>query len=192
MCLVSYRWFVSHTLPTSQRKQTERISGRALSPPTDTVDYFILRMIYLVRIQLPVPKSQLVLTKAGDLVDVAYWSVIETNVTVLCACVVAIKPALKYLFPEKLLSSTRSGWSRFLSSRSAKSTGSGSTGSGSKEKSSEYSSGSFERLQDRPPHLPLYNESADRFGSKKLDDGQHVPLSAIFVERSDSWAKGAS
>ena len=146
-------------------------------------------MIYLVRIQVPPPTSHLVLTKAGDIVDVAYWSVIETNVTVLCACVVAIKPALKYLFPEKLLSSTRSGWSRFLSSRSGKGTGSG--GSGSKEKSSEYSSDSFERIQDRPPHLPLYNESADRFGSRKLNEGQHEPLSAIFVERSDSWAKSA-
>ena len=119
--------------------------------------------------------------KTGDLVDIAYWSVIETNATVICACIVAIKPALQYLFPEKLLSSTRSGWSRLLSSRSGKS-----TDSGSQEKPSEYSSGSFERLQDRPPHLPLYNESADRFGSRKLDEAQDVPLSSIFVERSNS------
>ena len=112
----------------------------------------------------------------------AYWSIIETNVTVFCACIVAIKPALKYLFPEKLLSSTRSGWSRFLSSRSGRS-----TDNISKEKSSEYSSGSFERIKDRPPHLPLYNESADRFGSTKLNDEHVVPLSAIFVGRSDSW-----
>lgn len=57
-------------------------------------------------------------------------------------------------------------------------------GTSNKEQSSEHSSGSFERLKDRPPHLPLYNESADRFGSRKLDQAQDVPLSTIFVERS--------
>ncbi|KAL8703597.1 MAG: hypothetical protein Q9201_003222 [Fulgogasparrea decipioides] len=32
------------------------------------------------------------------------WSVIETNVTVICACLVVIRPALRYLMPDSLLS----------------------------------------------------------------------------------------
>lgn len=167
-------------------RQMEDVRGRYLS-----IQHSLLLhkrfQLYVPNSWLTSVQSHFVLTELGDLVDVSCWSIIEINITVVCACLVAVKPALKYLFPEKLLSSTRSRWSRFLSSRSRRS-----TGPSDKEKSRENSSGSFERLKDRPPHLPLYNESADRFGSGKLDEAQEIPLSAIFVDRTSvSLAKGA-
>lgn len=38
----------------------------------------------------------------GDLVRAATWSVIETKVTVIYTCLLAIQPAVQYLFPAKI------------------------------------------------------------------------------------------
>ena len=52
----------------------------------------------------------------GDGTDTSLWNIIETNVSVLCACIIIIKPALKKLVVEGLILST---WSMLTKWRSS-------------------------------------------------------------------------
>ena len=54
---------------------------------------------------------------SGDMVDLGIWSIIETNVSVICICVITIKPVLERLFPSSMILKIRRGWSRLRSSR---------------------------------------------------------------------------
>lgn len=50
--------------------------------------------------------------EAGDTVNLAHWNVIEANVTILCACLIASKPVFSVLIPDKLFSRMGSYFSR--------------------------------------------------------------------------------
>lgn len=47
----------------------------------------------------------------GDIVDHANWSVIEVNVTIICAAAIASKPV--FMLPERLVSKVRAQWSQY-------------------------------------------------------------------------------
>ena len=51
------------------------------------------------------------------MVDIGIWSIIEVNVSVICICIITIKPVLQRLFPSSIIHKTRRGWSRLRSSR---------------------------------------------------------------------------
>ena len=52
------------------------------------------------------------LIDVGDSVEIGLWSIVETNTTVICVCVITIRPVLQYFFSTTLLHKIRSGWSR--------------------------------------------------------------------------------
>ncbi|KAL8766386.1 MAG: hypothetical protein Q9209_006820 [Squamulea sp. 1 TL-2023] len=102
-----------------------------------------------------------------NLTGVGNWSIIETNVTIICACLITTKPALRKAFPEKLVASARSGWSQILSKTSK---------SDLNQQGSEATTNStheFRRIKEQPRHCPLLHETADRFGPLKLDEPHH-------------------
>ncbi|KAI4276075.1 MAG: hypothetical protein LQ337_002743 [Flavoplaca oasis] len=106
----------------------------------------------------------------GNLAGVGNWSIIETNVTIICACLITIKPALQRAFPEKMVASARSGWSHILSKTSK---------SRLDQQESEATTDSaheFRRIKEQPRHHPLLHETADRFGPLKLDQPDKVTL----------------
>ena len=53
---------------------------------------------------------------AGDGVDTSIWNIIETNVSVVCACIIVIQPALKKVVVEGLILPT---WSILTKNRSS-------------------------------------------------------------------------
>ena len=105
----------------------------------------------------------------GSTADLAAWNVIETNVTVICACIVAIKPALDYLFPKSLISSARVRWSKINSG--------GSIQGRSKMDSDSYRGASS--LGKRSPTLPQYNAVKHGWGASTIGDAGSVPLESI-------------
>ena len=52
---------------------------------------------------------------AGDVVDLAMWNIIEAHATVLCASLIASKPVVMALIPDKLLASINSFYKRSVS-----------------------------------------------------------------------------
>ena len=48
----------------------------------------------------------------GDGVGLTNWNVVEANVTVLCACLIASKPVVMFLIPDALISRVSSSFSR--------------------------------------------------------------------------------
>lgn len=52
----------------------------------------------------------------GDAVDLANWNVVEAHVTVICVCLIASKPVIMALIPDKLISSIKTYYNRSMSS----------------------------------------------------------------------------
>ena len=49
------------------------------------------------------------------MVGIGIWSIMEANTTVICICLITLKPVLKRLYPSSMLGKTRQGWSKLLS-----------------------------------------------------------------------------
>ncbi|KAL8653877.1 MAG: hypothetical protein Q9226_003659 [Calogaya cf. arnoldii] len=58
----------------------------------------------------------------GDAVDLATWNILEAHVTVLCACLIASKPAFKALVPDEIISRISPYCSRLMVSLRSKRT----------------------------------------------------------------------
>ncbi|KAM0161349.1 hypothetical protein ACHAQE_004160 [Botrytis cinerea] len=52
-----------------------------------------------------------------DSPGIAIWQIVEANVTLICACMIAARPAMSYLYPQKLISRTWLAWSQYASLR---------------------------------------------------------------------------
>ncbi|KAM0320771.1 hypothetical protein ACHAO8_000063 [Botrytis cinerea] len=50
-----------------------------------------------------------------DSPGIAIWQIVEANVTLICACMIAARPAMSYLYPQKLISRTWLAWSQYAS-----------------------------------------------------------------------------
>lgn len=120
--------------------------------------------------------SGLPLICTGSTAELTAWNVIETNTTVVCACIVSIKPALDYLFPERLIFSARARWSKLNSG--------GGTHLQSRMDSDSYRGANS--LAKRSPPLPLYNKWKYGRGAPTPGDTGSVPLESIKKCRSSS------
>lgn len=105
-------------------------------------------------------------------VDGILWAVIETNVTVICACLVAVRPALMFLIPEKLIAAARLTCSKLKSSCSG--------GRGSFPRTSTPSTStpvsSRTHMQERSPRLLLFVKPADKSGTQIFHEALMAPL----------------
>ncbi|KAL9612401.1 MAG: hypothetical protein Q9167_002995 [Letrouitia subvulpina] len=75
--------------------------------PWILTDFVILFAPLPAVIKLQMPSRQKV-ALIGDSVDLAIWQIIESNVTILCVALVASKPLVMLLMPDKLISFTKS------------------------------------------------------------------------------------
>ena len=117
------------------------------------------------------------LISLGDTTDVAIWSVVETNASVICACFITIRPALKYFFPEKFISLTRRSWSRFLSSHSSRRTR-------TQGESDTNPFDSVTHFGGNPQPFQLLSEPQTNSGTQIFKETQSVPLQNLDFKRT--------
>lgn len=166
-CCVSDGWLVRKG-PLLICSTTDNFQAPAYSLALDIVCCSKSLSTSLVSPLLPSHAGyQLICT--GSTADLSAWNVIETNTTVVCACIVSIKPALDYLFPERLISSARARWSKLSSG-------------GGIQAQSRMDSDSYrgaDSLAKRNPTLPLYNTSKHGWGASTPSDTGSVPLESM-------------
>lgn len=117
----------------------------------------------------------------GDTVSIAIWSVIETNVTGVCVCIITTRPVFLRLLWTSVVKKTRRGWTHWISPRFR---------SGSHTSASFRSSHllSFRRLQDTPPHVYLGLQTKD--WTRTIDEEQVFPLETLNFSRSSAIVRG--
>ena len=121
--------------------------------------------------------SRCELNSLKDTTKVAIWSVIETNASVVCACFITIRPALKYFFPEKFINLTRRSWSRFLSSRSRRNPR-------TQGESDTNPFDSVTHLGEAPQPFQLFDEPPKNGETQIFREPQNVPLQNIEFKRT--------
>jgi len=118
------------------------------------------------------------LTYLGDMVEIGIWSIIETNVNVICICFITIKPVLRRLFPSFMILKTRAGWSKLRSSRFRRSNNDDSSSRfPSKPATTTY--GSFTRLHEGIPQPAAAINGQSMPGLQMTSRNYSIPLQVI-------------
>lgn len=118
------------------------------------------------------------LISPGDAVDNTVWSIIETNVTVICVCIITIKPIIHLSLNSSFILKTRKVWKRLLSSRSR-------VTSYGRETSSPTPLVSIPNrqeglLQATPPNKRVKQDM------ETIDYGRKVPLQCVRIDHSSN------
>lgn len=117
----------------------------------------------------------------GDTVSIGIWSVIETNVTVVCVCIITTRPVFLRLFRTSVVKKTQRGWTHWISSRFR-------SGSHTSDRCRSSNLPSFKRLQDTPPHVSLGLQTKD--WTRTIDEEQVFPLESLKFGRSSNIVRG--
>ena len=154
------------------------LAGPASSHAIGIAHFGTIRPILLVSCY-SVRMTRYQLRYLGSATEAAIWSVIETNASVICACLITIKPALHFLFPEKLISTTRRSWSRLKSSHFSHN---------SKAHHESYTNpfDSVSHLQGGAPRIPLDDEPFTNGRAQTSTKAYSVPIGEVKVGHHES------
>ena len=119
-------------------------------------------------------QNQLTKSHVGNIVDGFNWSLIEVNVTVICACVIASKPAISFLLPTETISRARRKWTLCMSKRTRN----------AQSQRQWYSDRSTQR-QTSSTELPVFNEYSRTYDPLDHDTGAISGMQLDTDQRSE-------
>ena len=130
-----------------------------------------------------IANGQAVLTYPGDLVDIGVWSIIETNVSVICICFITIKPVLQRLFPSSAIFKVRQRWSRLCSSHFYLSSNPDST-TRTQHKGTTRTYNSFARLHETASQLPAGTNGRSKPKVRMSGEKHGIPMQAVKIRNA--------